>query len=72
MIFIKKIALRDIFAFVHETMFTVKPADHGHLFIHDAHFRWGSCQSALNIDPVSASNIDPLLGIVGRAPGGDA
>ena len=30
------------------------------------------CQSALNIDPVSASNIDPLLGIVGRAPGGDA
>ena len=30
------------------------------------------CQSALNIDPVSASKSDPLFGVIGGAPGGDA
>lgn len=32
----------------------------------------GDCQSALNIDPVSASSIDPLFGVIESAPGGDA
>ena len=30
------------------------------------------CQSVLNIDPVLASKSDQLLGVIGRAPGGDA